>query len=70
MNAGNPKSPGNSRRYHTGKPCCELGCSEPAGTAWSPHWCWKCNAERLGRIRGNLEQMCADLEAKGGGDEG
>ena len=45
-----PKNRGNSAAYHTGKVCIEEGCGEPAGTWWSPHWCFKHNIERMERI--------------------
>lgn len=50
-----PDDDRNSELYHTGKPCIELGCDEPAGTAWSPHWCFSHNVERLRRIGEKLE---------------
>lgn len=37
----------NSRAYHTGKTCSVDGCSDPAGTAWSPHFCFRHNVERM-----------------------
>jgi hypothetical protein len=46
----------NGPEYHTGKPCIEKGCDEPAGTAWSPLWCQRHNAERLDRISGRLTE--------------
>jgi hypothetical protein len=45
-----PLDPRNGAKYHTGKPCVEPGCEEPAGTAWSPHFCFKHNVERFNRI--------------------
>lgn len=55
MNANDPNDAGNSPKYHTGKGCIEYGCHQPAGTAWSPYWCWRHNAERLERISAQLE---------------
>lgn len=52
-----PNNKGNSSKYHTGKPCIEPGCNEPAGTAWGPYWCQKHNAERLNRISEQLEKI-------------
>lgn len=52
-----PDHRGNSPKYHTGKQCIELGCDGPAGTAWSPLWCFECNVKRLNRITGQVEQM-------------
>jgi hypothetical protein len=46
----NPLNMGYSAEYHTGKRCIEQGCTEPAGTAWSPFWCQKHNMERMKRI--------------------
>lgn len=46
---GNPRDVRNGPKYHTGKLCIE-GCGRPAGTAWSKHWCFKCNVERMKRI--------------------
>lgn len=50
------KHEGNSEKYHTGKLCIE-GCGRPAGTAWSPHWCFECNVERINRINGQFERI-------------
>lgn len=52
-----PSHPGNSEKYHTGKPCYEAGCNRPAGTAWSPYWCFECNVERMKRIGASLRAM-------------
>ena len=49
-----PHNDGNSPRYHTGKKCIE-GCGRPAGTAWSPFWCFECNVERIKRIDTQLK---------------
>lgn len=49
-----PSHDGNSSRHHTGKPCIEAGCNEPAGTTWSPLWCQACNAKRIKRINESL----------------
>lgn len=57
-----PDHPGNSPEHHTGKPCIE-GCGRPAGTHWSPHWCFQCNVERMDRINRNLEGI---IERMGG----
>jgi len=48
---------GNSGKYHTGKECAEVGCNNPAGTAWSPHWCVDCNIKRINRIDKQLRQL-------------
>jgi hypothetical protein len=52
-----PKHPGNGKKYRTGKPCIE-GCGRPAGTWWSPHWCFECNVQRIDRITKSLEEIC------------
>lgn len=51
-----PNHPGNSARCHTGKLCIE-GCGRPAGTAWSPYWCFECNVRRIDRINTSLEGL-------------
>ena len=62
-----PSDPKNGSQHHTGLPCIEDGCQEPAGTAWSPHWCQRHNAERIRRISGQLdaiiERYLAQVEA-------
>jgi len=50
-----PSDPLNSAAHNTGKPCIERGCTRPAGTAWSPHWCQQCNSDRLRHITDVLE---------------
>ena len=45
-----PGHRGNSSKYHTGEECIEDDCSNPAGTAWSPWWCFECNVKRIKRI--------------------
>lgn len=52
-----PAHPGNQPSYHTGKECIERDCHRPAGTAWSPLWCFECNVERMRRIGAALEKM-------------
>lgn len=51
---------GNGKVYHTGKPCIEDDCKRPAGTAWSPHWCFACNVERMDRITRNLQAIAGE----------
>lgn len=55
MNCENPAHEGNSAKYHTGKACIEKGCEQPAGTWWSPLWCFAHNAARMKRITAGLE---------------
>lgn len=57
-----PNDEGNSEKYHTGKPCIEKGCENPAGTWWSPYWCFKHNVERLDRVSGQLEDILASFD--------
>jgi len=57
-------NPGNGPDHRTGKPCIVEGCTEEAGTAWSPHWCPQHNIERMSRITRQLRAI-----VKGFGDE-
>lgn len=59
-----PDNPNNSAAHHTGKKCVEPDCDNPAGTAWSPHWCWQCNAKRLDRVSAGLAAAKQKMEAK------
>ena len=52
-----PDAKGNSPKYHTGKKCITEGCENPAGTAWSKHWCFECNVKRIGGISNSLESL-------------
>ena len=52
----NIEDEGNSKKYHTGKLCIE-GCGRPAGTAWSPYWCFECNVKRMNRINEGFERL-------------
>ena len=56
--------PGNSSLHHTGELCVE-DCGRPAGTAWSPHWCFECNVERMRRIGHNLRESLETLKRRG-----
>jgi hypothetical protein len=58
-----PNDDGNSARYHTGKLCIE-GCGRPAGTQWSPYWCFECNVKRIKRITRELRDIHGDLVAR------
>lgn len=49
--------------WRTGKPCIEQGCDEPAGTGWSPLWCFKHNVERIDRISRRLEALDEQMSA-------
>lgn len=57
-----PNDERNSASYHTGKTCVESGCDLPAGTAWSPHWCFACNVKRMQRISRSLSSMYVEEE--------
>jgi hypothetical protein len=48
---------GNSSIYHTGKKCIEQECKKPAGTAWSPYYCFDCNVKRIKRIDSQLKNI-------------
>lgn len=43
----NPNDELNSPKYRSGKKCIAIGCRDEAGTAWSPYWCQKHNAQRM-----------------------
>ena len=61
-----PMHEGNSERYHTGKRCTEANRKNPAGTMWSPHWCFKHNKDRMARIIASLKDAAerAEFNAK------
>ncbi len=61
MACEDPNHKHNGSRYHTGKPCVERGCSQPAGTWWSHLWCQRCNAERLVRVTGQLDAIAMSM---------
>lgn len=52
-----PNHLGNSEKYHTCKECVEIDCHNPAGTAWSPYWCFECNVKRIKRILQQLDDI-------------
>lgn len=62
LNYQNPRHEGNSAQYHTGKACIEKGCSNPAGTFWSPLWCFDHNVKRMTRITVNLDDAVRRAE--------
>lgn len=64
MSADDPNDPGNDPSHHTGKHCIEPGCTARAGTAWSPLWCAKHNAERLRRIEAGLKGCFERAQAR------
>jgi hypothetical protein len=59
-----PNDPGNSAAFHTGKICIEPGCDKPAGTAWSPYWCFEHNVKRIDRISKSLKDISAHFEQR------
>lgn len=67
-----PNDSGNGPKWHTGKKCITPGCQEPAGTRWSPFWCFACNVKRIERIDRGFAEIGrrfdeAEREAKAGG---
>jgi len=52
-----PNHEGNSSIHWTGKECVENGCHSPAGTAWSPYWCFEHNMQRMKRIDASFEAI-------------
>lgn len=52
-----PENEGNSKSYHTGVPCIESGCDNPAGTYWGDYWCFECNVTRMKEIKASLKNM-------------
>jgi hypothetical protein len=52
-----PFHEGNSPSYYTGKPCIIPGCDKPAGTWWSPYWCFEHNVERIKRISKQFDDI-------------
>ena len=57
MSYSDRDDPRNGPDYHTGKACIERGCNNPAGTRWSPLWCFECNVARLQRINVQMENI-------------
>lgn len=45
---------GNSSAHHTGRPCINRGCDNPAGTYWSVLWCYEHNVERMDLVNDRL----------------
>lgn len=62
MNYENPEHDGNSPKWHTGKACVEKGCKKPAGTWWSPAWCFDHNVERMKRVSAGLDDAVKRAE--------
>ena len=56
-----PDDPRNGVSWHSGKPCFERGCPNPAGTAWSPYFCFQHNVERFERIDKSFKEIAARL---------
>ena len=50
-------NPRNGPEYHTGKACIDRGCARPAGTHWSPLWCFECNAARMKRTNDQMADI-------------
>ena len=53
----NRADPRNGSAYQVGHTCIEMGCEQPAGTAWSPYWCFEHNVERIERITQQLAEI-------------
>ncbi len=58
---------GYSEKYRSGTKCLE--CDEPAGTAWTPHWCPKCDIKRKRQISDSLASMLSNLNPTPGVDK-
>lgn len=57
-----PNHENNDIRIHaSGKTCYECR-KEPAGTAWSPYFCFKCNVKRMDRISRNLRSIQESMQ--------
>ena len=56
-----PNHVGNSAKHYTGKQCIEKGCEAPAGTKWSPLWCFEHNVQRIDRISASLEDIVQQM---------
>lgn len=54
-----PNHEGNSKRYHYGRKCITKGCNNPAGTLWSPLWCFHCNVKRMDEINKAMDRVAA-----------
>ncbi len=52
---------GNGALYLTSETCVEPGCTQQAGTLWSPLWCFTHNVIRMRRISAGLEKLKAEL---------
>jgi hypothetical protein len=62
MNYEDPDHDGNSSKWHTGKQCVEKGCRKPAGTWWSPVWCFDHNVERMKRVTAAMDDAAKRAE--------
>ncbi|KKL94713.1 hypothetical protein LCGC14_1861940 [marine sediment metagenome] len=59
-----PDDKGNSPKYHTGATCIVPECNDPAGTYWSPYWCFCHNVIRIDKINDQLTNMIEKLKEK------
>ena len=57
-----PAHPGNSASHHTGKPCFYKKCGRPAGTQWSPMFCFPCNVARMDSLNDSVNLIKENLE--------
>lgn len=53
---------GNSPAYHSGRLCFYQPCENPAGTAWSPYFCFAHNAERMNRVSAQLDEIMSKFK--------
>lgn len=59
-----PDDRGNSTKFHTGTTCIVPECNDPAGTYWSPYWCFNHNVKRINKINDHLASMVEKLKKK------
>ncbi len=59
-----PDHQGNQSEYYTGQSCAKKGCTNPAGTAWSPYWCFGCNVKRMRRLTRRIDKFLAKWSEK------
>lgn len=64
MSYNDPNHEGNSAEYHTGAECINRGCANPAGTAWSPLWCFECNVKRIDMFGKKFDDMLAEFKKR------
>jgi len=60
-NYADPDHEGNSSKYITNNKCDTHDCSNFAGTAWSPHWCFDCNIKRINKISKQFNALLSNV---------